>query len=127
VTKLLEGKLTPERKAHLMAAIARLQPDDEKSLDKLHALLDNDRVQVRRAAIEALAKAGNADSLDKLLVRREKEELPGVVNNLDEAIEKLRDRLAEPDAVRKELENLREQNQKLEERLKKLEAERANG
>lgn len=121
ITKLLEGKLTPQHRGTLIAGLARLKPDDPAALEKLHAQLDNDRTDVRRAAIEALTTLGTPTSIDKLLARRSREEIPGTRARLDEAVEKLRTRLGQPDALRTELEQLRKQNQQLEERLKKLE------
>jgi aminopeptidase N len=121
VAKLLDGQVTPQRRAILLSTLARLKPDDPASLDRVHALLDNDRVPVRQAAIDALVTVGNPASLDKLLARRGQEEVPRVINAIDEAAGKLRDRLQQNDALRKELEQLKKQNQHLEERLKKLE------
>jgi aminopeptidase N len=119
---MLANPQTPQRKAIVIATIARLRPDDAAALDRLHGLLESDRVQVRRAAIEAIAQIGTPASLDKLLAQRAKEEVPNVVNAIDEAAGKLREKLKQNDALRKELEQLRKQNQLLEERLKKLEA-----
>lgn len=121
VARLLEGPISPQRRGVLIASLARLRPDDAAALDRLHALLNNARPHVRRAAIDAIGQIGNASSLDALQTRRDREELPGLVNAIDEAVEKIRDRLKEPDALRKELEQLRKQNQQLEQRLRKLE------
>ena len=121
IAKLLEGKLTPQHRGTLIAALARLKPDDPAALERLHAQLDNDRTDVRRAAIEALSGIGTTASIDKLLARREREEIPSTRARLDDAVEKLRQRLGQPDSLRTELEQLRKQNQQLEERLKKLE------
>jgi len=109
----------------LIGALARLKSDDPQTLEKLHRLLDNDRVSVRRVAIDAITTTGNASSIDKLLARRNEEEIPGLINAIDEAVTKLRDRLQEPQALRKEVEELRKQNQQLEDRLKKLEEKRS--
>jgi len=121
VTRLLSGKLTPQHRGTLIAGLARLKHDDPIALDKLHTQLGNDRTDVRRAAIAALADIGNATSIDKLLARRSQEDIPRTRARLDEAVIKIRQRLGQPDAVRKELEELRKQNQQLEQRLKKLE------
>src|SRR5690606_30288910 len=121
ITKLLEGKLDPNRRAVLISALARLKPDDAAALDKLHALLESDRATVRRATIETLSSIGTAASIDKLQARRGREEMVRLVTAIDEAVEAIRKRIAQPDALRKELEELRKQNQQLEERLKKLE------
>lgn len=123
LTAMLVEPQTPQRRALLIATIARLRPDDAAALDRLHALLDNDRTQVRRAAIAALADIVTPASLEKLLAHRGTEEVPGVVNALDESVEKLRARLSENETLRKELEQLRKQNQQLEDRLKKLETQ----
>jgi aminopeptidase N len=125
VAQLLGEGASPQRRGILIATLARLRPDDDAVLDRLHALLDNARPHVRRAAIEAVGQIGTADSLDKLLARREREELPGLINTLDEALDKVRGRMQQPEALRKEVEQLRQQNQRLEERLRKLEGERS--
>jgi aminopeptidase N len=125
IARLLDEPVSPERRGVLIATLARLRPDDAAALDRLHALLDNSRPHVRRAAIEALGQIGSADSLDKLLARRDREELPGLINAIDQAADKTRERLKQPEALRKELEQLRKQNDQLEQRLKKLEAERS--
>ncbi|HEX5106355.1 MAG TPA: M1 family aminopeptidase [Pirellulaceae bacterium] len=124
IAKLLDGELTPQRRAILISALARLKPDDAEALARVHGLLDNERVQVRRSAIECVASIGNPESIDKLSARRGKEEVPNVVNSIDEALAKLRERLQQNDSLRKELETLKKQNQQLEERLKKLEQPR---
>lgn len=121
IARLLEGQVTPQRRAILTAALARLKPDDPAALDRVHGLLENDRVQVRRSAIEALAAIGNPASLDRLQALRAKEESPRVITAIDEANLKLRERLQQNDTLRQELERLKKQNQQLEERLKRLE------
>ena len=114
LSKMLDGPLSPSRRGVIIAALARLKPNDSEALSRLHQQLENDRVHVRRSAIEALAAAGDFSSLDKLQELRAREEVPGVLNAIDEASAKLRTRLGQSDDLRTELEKLREQIKQLE-------------
>jgi aminopeptidase N len=122
LAKLLDAPLSPGRRAAIIAGIARLKPDDAAALGRLHAQLANDRPNVRRAAVESLAKTGNASSLEPLQKLREREEVPRLINAVDESLAKIRERLAEDAALAKEVEKLRQQNDELRRRLDKLEA-----
>ncbi|MEQ8785903.1 MAG: M1 family aminopeptidase [Pirellulaceae bacterium] len=118
---LNNDEISPERRAVLIGALARLRPEDEESVKLLHEQLDNDRGNVRRAAIDALVKIGGPESIDALQTRRAKEEHPRMVQSIDEAIEKIRAAESQVDKLQKELDTLRKQNQTLEQRLEKLE------
>lgn len=119
----LKDGIEPERRVVLIGALARLEPDDEQTIKQLHEQLDNDRGNVRRAAIEALVKIGGHASIDALSARRAKEEHLRMVEAIDQAIEKIRDAQNDTAKLRDEVDKLRKQNQQLEQRLNKLEAE----
>lgn len=118
---LLAGPLTPTRRAAIIACLAKLRPDDSQALERLHAQLANDRANIRRAAVEALAASGNLSSLDKLAQLRQQEEVPRMIQAIDEAQGKIRERLNQNDSLRSEVERLRRQNEELLRRLEKLE------
>ncbi|MBP87433.1 MAG: hypothetical protein CMJ64_12035 [Planctomycetaceae bacterium] len=119
---MLDRNNTPARRAVLIGGMARLKPDDAEVLKRLHAELDNDRRNVKKAAIEALVAIGDPGAIDVLLEARKRQETSGMGRSIDEAIEKLREKSKGIDQLQKQLEQLRQQNRKLEERLKKLEA-----
>lgn len=121
--KMLEGKLRPEERVVVIGALARLKADDEAVLALLKKEIDNDRAPVRRAAIDTLASLGRPESLDWLREKRQREETPGMVRTLDEAIRKLEEAQKEKSLteVKKEVDELRKANRALQERLQKLE------
>ena len=118
---MLKQPLSPQRRVAVLGALARLKPEDEAIHELLAKQLDNDRAQVRRAAIEAIAAAGNESAIAALQTRRGKEEHPRTLNQIDEALEKLRQKGRSSEELRKELEELRKKNQQLEERLQSVE------
>lgn len=118
----LKQATTPERRVALVAVLAKLKEGDADVKQMLYDLLANQRVNIRRSAIEALVALGDSAALEALNAQREKEEIPGVVNAIDEALVKIRDKQPATAAMRKEIEALRKQNRDLEQRLKKLEA-----
>ncbi|HUE73833.1 MAG TPA: M1 family aminopeptidase [Pirellulaceae bacterium] len=118
---MLSESLTPQRRVAIVAALARLKPQDAAARALLEKQLDNDRVQVRRAAIDALAALGDDASIAALQTRRGKEEVPRMVTAIDEAIGKLRERGKSHEELRKELDELRKKNQELEQRLQNVE------
>jgi aminopeptidase N len=120
--KKLSESLTPEQRVTVIGSLARLKPGDEDALKRLHDQLGNDRMNVRRSAIDALVQVADAGSIPVLEARRGQEIMPRMIRNLDEAVTKIRDKQKGTDALLKEVERLRKQNQSLEERLKKLEA-----
>jgi aminopeptidase N len=122
LSELLDRDNSPERRAVLIGGLARLKPDDESVLERLHAELDNDRRNVKKAAIEALVAIGDPSAIDILLEVRNRQDTPGMDRAVDEAIDKLREKSQGMGQLQKQIEQLRQQNRKLEERLKKLEA-----
>jgi HEAT repeat protein len=105
----------------LIGALARLQPASTAAQDRLKKELDNDRTNVRRVAVDALVAIGDPSTIDVLLEKRNKEESPRMVRDLDSAIEKLRAKERSLEQLQRELSELRAQNKKLEERLQALE------
>jgi aminopeptidase N len=121
LTALLNEPLSPSRRATVIGCLARLKPEDSASLERLHAQLDNDRMNIRRAAIEALAAAGDSSSLEPLEKRRSQEEMPRMVEAIDESLGKIRARLAEGKKLGEQIDGLRQENNELRSRLEKLE------
>jgi aminopeptidase N len=124
LAEMLKSPLSPQRRVVLLGALARLKPDDAATRELLEKQLDNDRNQVRRAAVEALAALGNPASIAALQNRRGQEEHLRTIEAIDEAIEKIREKGRSEEALRKEVDDLRQKNDELERRLKTL--ERAN-
>lgn len=122
ISQLLEGDISPERRVALIGGLARLKPNDDVVIAKLHEQLDNDRTSVRRKAIDAIVEVGDPGAIDVLLEKRAEQETPGMIRSIDDAVEELREKSKGIEALQKQLETLRQQNSKLEERLKKLEA-----
>lgn len=117
----LKGKLRPDERAVIIGALARLDADEPEHLAHLKKELENDRNHVRRTAIESFVALGDSQAIEWLQDRRGREETQGMVQRIDEAIEKLRSGQKPAAQTREEIEKLRKQNRELEERLKKLE------
>jgi aminopeptidase N len=121
LTELLKGPLTPQRRVVIVGALGRLKPNDEKVLDQLEKLLDDDRRNVRRSVVKTLAEIDNPRSRKLLQARRSKEDNPRAITAIDEAIKKLDGRRSDLTQLRKQLDELRKQNQQLQDRVKRLE------
>lgn len=121
LTEILGQKLDPQRRVIVVAALARLKPEDAPSVDRLREQLGNERSFVRRAAIDALVSVGQPRTIAWLTEQRGKESSRGMIQSIDEAAEKLRGKSNDLGTLRKELDELRRLNRQLEERLKKLE------
>lgn len=119
---LLKEPLTPDRRTAIIGSLARLKPEDAAARQLLAEQLDNDRISVRRATIETLVALRDPAAISALQARRGKEEHPGTVGAIDEALEKLRESTKGTAELQKEIEVLRKKNDDLESRLKKLEA-----
>jgi hypothetical protein len=122
LTKKLDGKLRPEERAIVISALAKLKPTDEETLAKLKAQLNNDRLHVRRAAIETIVSLNNPAGIAWLQEQRGREEHNRMLRNIDEAIDKLKNGQKPVSEVQREVEELRKKNRELEERLKKVES-----
>lgn len=121
LTELLKTSQTPERRAVFIASLARLKPDNPASLKQLQEQLANERNHIRRIATEALVAIGSPQAVEWLQEQRGKEELQSMINTIDDAIAKIRNKERDVEQLRKELDEVRKQNKQLEERLKKLE------
>lgn len=124
---MLKETLTPQRRVAIVGTLARLKPDDAQVRELLYKQLDNDRAQVRRAAIDAIAAAGDESAIAALQSRRGQEEHLRTLNQIDDAIEKLRQKGRSGEELRKELETLRKKNEELERRLQSVERKGAVG
>jgi HEAT repeat protein len=82
--------------------------------------LDDSRPRVRIAAVAALGNTGDPAAADVLAKFRDREKKPSNIRKIDEAIEKLK---AGKDAasVRSDVDKLRQENDSLRDRVKKLE------
>jgi HEAT repeat protein len=93
---------------------------DKAVTEKLGQQLDDGRLSVRTAAIEALAATGDPAAIDLLLARRPKELRARTVQAIDDAVARLRggSDLAE---LRRRVSSLEEEKRELETRVKRLE------
>jgi aminopeptidase N len=121
IAATLKSPLSPERRIVLLGALARLQGGDAVVVKQVEEQLHNDRVDVRRAAVESLVALAQPAAIPALQARREKEQHRRTLREIDEAIAKLRDKNKSAEDLRKEVEALRKKNEDLESRLKKLE------
>ena len=121
IAAMLKSPQTPERRIVLLGGLARLKGGDAAVVKQVEEQLSNDRVSVRRAAVESLVSLAQPAAIPALQARREKEQNRGVMNSIDDAISKLRDKDKSADDLRKEVDTLRKKNEDLENRLKKLE------
>jgi aminopeptidase N len=118
---MLKEKLTPDHRAAVVEALATAKRGDAETMELLKQQLEHRRPNLRRQAITTLLDLGDSSTVAWLQARRDYEESPRMVQQIDEAITKLRAKPANNDPVRKEIDELREKNRQLEERLKKLE------
>jgi aminopeptidase N len=124
LTGKLAQPLRPDERVVVIGALARLKGDDERYVELLRGELDHGRASVRRAAVDGLVALGDPRGIAWLQEKRDGEESTGARRALDEAIEKLRDGEKSIARTRQEIEQLRDQNRRLEERLRRLEGER---
>lgn len=121
IAELLKQPQSPERRVACVSALAQLKPADSSYQELLRGLLDNQRRNVRRAAVDSLVELGSPASIGWLQERRSKEIMPSAVLAIDQAVERLRGKQQDVVQLRKELDELQKQNRMLEERLRKLE------
>jgi aminopeptidase N len=117
---LLEPGVSHQRRAAVLRALARLGGGDKAVTEKLGAQLDDARLGVRQAAIEALAATGDPAAIDLLLARRAKETRARMVRAIDDAVSRLRGG-SDVTELRRRVGNLEEERRQLEERVKRLE------
>jgi aminopeptidase N len=118
---MLVEKLTSEHRAAVIEAIAHAKPDDAATKELLKQQLEHRRLNIRRQTVNTLLELSDPSTIAWLQARRDYEESPRMVQQIDEAIEKLRGKEKQNEPIKKELDELREKNRQLEERLKKLE------
>jgi HEAT repeat protein len=118
---MLAEKHTPEHRASVIDALANAKRGDAETLELLKGQLSHKRRNIRQQTINTLVELGNPSTIAWLQARRDQEESPRTIQQIDEAIEKLRGKEKQNEPIKKELDALREQNRLLEERLKKLE------
>jgi aminopeptidase N len=118
---MLAEKHTPEHRASVIEALANAKRGDAETTELLKGQLEHKRMNIRRQTINTLVELGNPSTIAWLQARRDQEESPRTVQQIDEAIEKLRGKEKQNEPIKKELDELREKNRQLEERLKKLE------
>jgi aminopeptidase N len=117
----LSEKLTPEHRAAVITALANAKRGDAATLDLLKKQLEHKRMNIRRQTLSTLLDLSDPSTIAWLQGRRDLEESPRMVQQIDETIEKLRGKEKQNEPIKKELDELREKNRQLEERLKKLE------
>jgi aminopeptidase N len=118
---MLAEKHTSEHRASVIEALANAKRGDAETLELLKGQLEHKRMNIRRQTINTLVELGNPSTIAWLQARRDQEESPRTIQQIDEAIEKLRGKEKQNEPIKKELDGLREKNRQLEERLKKLE------
>jgi aminopeptidase N len=118
---MLGEKLAADQRAAVIEALANAKSDDLKTLDLLKQQLNHRRPNIRRQTVVFLTELGNPQAVAWLQARRNEEESPRMVTAIDEAISKLRDKDKKADPLKKEINELREKNRQLEERVKKVE------
>ena len=124
IQKLLQGNPSADRRIILLGALAALKGADAESLKVFESQLNHARPTVRRAAFDAIAAVGNRSAIGTLQTRRTLESTPSMTKAIDAAIEKLQATTTseKEQKLLSEVEQLKKQNQELEERLRKLEA-----
>lgn len=118
---LLEPPAKPTRRMAAVKALSRLAREDGSLLNTLAREMDDSRSYVQQSVAEALGESGDAAAITILEQARSKADGPSAARAIDEAIDKLR-KTTDVERLRKEVETLRGENRRFEERLKKVEA-----
>ncbi len=117
---MLDGPTSPERRMAILDAVAKFGRGDPAVTKTIAAQLEDSRPRVRIAAAAALGKTGDPAAVDLLLKFRDRESKPRNLQTIDDAIEKLRSG-KEASSVRTDVQKIREENESLRERIRKLE------
>jgi HEAT repeat protein len=123
VDKLLavfEPPSSPDRRAAVMRALARLGPDDERVVKLLKEQLENERTRYRISAINALAETNDPSVIQSLLEQKSKESFPFATRAIDEAVKKLRERSAGEERLKNRVEQLEREQEELKRRVEEL-------
>jgi aminopeptidase N len=118
---MLAERLTADHRAAVIEALAQARSDDPATLELLKGQLEHRRPVIRRQTVGVLADLGKPEAIEWLQQRRNAEDSPRMVRSIDEAIVKLRGRDKPNESLRREIDELRERNRQLEERLNRLE------
>ncbi len=118
--KLSSDKTPWFERVAVLRALAKLAGDDPEVVSALVHELDNPYREVRSAACQALAETGSADALAALRARLNRETSIRVVEDLEEAIEKLEASQTDLARLRRRVDRLERENKLLQQRLKKL-------
>jgi len=120
---ILRGDEPIGRRAAVLGAAAKLAEGRTEVTDAIAPYLDDPRHWVRRAAVEALGATGDAAAVDLLLKRRDIETSRRTQRMIDKAVEKLRERNVPVQEIRKQLDELKQENRRLRERVERLEGQ----
>lgn len=119
--KHLEGSAA-ERKTILLGGIARLKPREQLATAPLVQALQSPRRSVRSVAISTLVALQDPQFIAPLQEARQRETLPALTRELDDAIAKLQGQKNSHDPIKAQLEELRKENEALKKRLDGIEA-----
>jgi aminopeptidase N len=111
------------RRAAVLGAVAKLGEGRAEVTEALAPYLDDPRRWVYRPAIEALGATGDPAAIDVLLKRRDVETSRSTQRMIDKAVEKLRERTVPVEEIRRQVDELKQENRRLRERVEKLERE----
>jgi aminopeptidase N len=111
---------SPDRRAAVMRALARLGPDDKRVIDLLKEQLENERTRYRISAINALAETNDASVIQTLLEQKAKESFPFATRAIDDAVKKLRERSAGEERLRNRVEELEREQEELKRQVDEL-------
>lgn len=117
---MLSTPSMPSRRAAVMDAVAKFGKGNPAVTKQIAAFLDDSRPRVRIAAVVALGNTGDPGAIDLLAKARNAESRPRNVRLFDDAIEKLNNG-KDAASVRTDLDKLREENDSLRDRVRKLE------
>jgi len=123
---LLEPPAKPTRRMAAVKALSRLAREDASLIGTLAREMDDSRSYVQQSVAEALGESGDPKAIVVLEQARTKADGPSAARAIDEAVEKLR-KTTDVERLRRELETLRDDNRRFEERLKKLESGEGKG
>lgn len=121
---MLDPPSDPERRIAVMRAVARLGERKPEITETISKQLDDARLSVRRAAVEALAESGDPGAVALLLDRKPKEERGSMLQEIDDAVAKLREN-SDVEQLQQRIQSLESDHRKLQEKLEELEESKA--
>jgi len=108
------------RRVAVLKGLAKLGAADPDVTAAIATQLTDDRLTVRRAAIEALGSTGDPGAIDLLLEHRNSEPSARALVGIDDAVEELRSATS-VDQLRKQLRDLDQKNRALQDRIEQIE------